>query len=277
MQQRLQLHGHAGSVEAGAEARFDIAQVDDRILAGLAAVDLGLLHIVCQMVAKTVLQHRHQAPVQPRVGIVGSQFPRLVQRLGAVAPLDQVPGGQIEEHAAGHFAPARSEVAKTQQRHHGFQTEFVVEVGAGDMDAGRSQDVVRAVGARQRATRPYGPQPHHAEVGRAAADVGYQHQVFARDAAFVVEGRGDRLEHEADVAQARRLRGLEQHLLGESITPRIVVDKVHRPTQHHTLVLGAGMLLGPGFDLLQKRGDDVAKADGLPEHLGLFQQQFAAQ
>src|SRR2546427_522745 len=110
-------------------------------------LDLGLLHHGGQAVAFAQFQHFHQALVQALVAVVGAQVACLGQGLGRVQPLDQVPGREVEEHAAGHFAAAGADVPVAQQRHELGQVEPVVEVRAADVHAAGGQDVVAAVAA----------------------------------------------------------------------------------------------------------------------------------
>ena len=238
------------------------------------SLDLGLLHDGGQAVAFAQFQHVHQALVQALVAVVGAQVARLGQGLGRVQPLDQVPGREVEEHAAGHFAAAGAGVAVAQQRHELGQVEPVVEVRAADVHAAGGQDVVAAVAA----AGLLGPQAHDGEVGGTAADVHHQHHGFLREALLVVQRGGDGLHLEIHFAQACGARGVGQGLLGLAVALGMVIHEVHGPAQHHALGQ-APVQRGtrPVGHAAKEQSDHILVADQLVVHGRLFLQQRAAQ
>ena len=99
------------------------------------------------------------------------------------------------------------------------------------------QDVVAALGAAA-ARRAHA---HEREVGRAAADVGHQHELFAVDPAFVVERGGDRFVLEVHLGKAHGMCRALQRGLRARVALGVVVDEEHRPAQHHARDRRAGL------------------------------------
>ncbi len=237
-------------------------------------LDLGLLHHGGQAVAFAQFQHVHQALVQALVAVVGAQVARLGQGLGRVQPLDQVPGREVEEHAAGHFAAAGADVPVAQQRHELGQVEPVVEVRAADVHAAGGQDVVAAIAAAGLLRA----QAHDGEVGGTAADVHHQHHGFLREALLVVQRGGNGLHLEIHFAQACGARGIGQGLLRLAVALGMVVHEMHGPAQHHALGQAAVQRgTRPVGHAAQEQADDVLVAHELVVHRRLFLQQRTAQ
>jgi hypothetical protein len=240
----------------------------------LRSRNLGLLHRIGQPMAFTPIQHLHQALVQLLIAVIALETARRSQGLGRVQPLDQMPGGEIEEHAAGHLAPAGADVLVAQQRHDLGHIEAMVEIRASDMHAGGGQNVLSTVGMPGLLRA----QTHHREVRGAAADIDHQHQLLLAQALLVVQRRRNRLQLKADFAQAGGARRSGQGILRLTVSLRVLVDKMHGTPQHHTLgqtaVQRLARLIGHA---LEKDRDDVLIADKLLVHRGLFQQQAAAQ
>ncbi|MPM79251.1 hypothetical protein SDC9_126284 [bioreactor metagenome] len=220
------------------------------------------------------VQYLHQALVQLLIAVIALEAARRSQGLGRVQPLDQMPGGELEEHAAGHLAPAGADVLVAQQRHDLGHIEAMVEIRAPDMHAGGGQNVLGTVdmpGLLRAET-------HHCEVRGAATDIDHQHQLLLTQALLVVQCRRNRLQLKADFTQAGSARRSGQGILRLAVSLRVLVDKMHGTPQHHTLrqtaVQRPARLIGHA---LEKDRDDVLIADELLVHRGLFQQQAAAQ
>ena len=262
-----------GRAHGNVQARFHQAQVHGGVRVGLRGADLRQFHFVRNGVAMPLLQHAHQPLVQQRVAVVAAQCLGLCDGTRLVLPVDQVPGGQVEEHPAGHLALLRPGVAVAQQGHDAFQVELAIKVGAADVHAGGGQHVARTVGLRH-ALRP---QSHHGEVGRAAADVHHQHQRLLRQPPLVVQRSGDGLELEGNVPEAGGLRSLQQRLLGLRVACGVVVDKVHWPAQHHAFGRMAQCPRGALVQLGQVGGDDVQKAHRPVVDDGAFLDERTAQ
>ena len=71
------------------------------------------------------------------------------QRARRVQPLDQVPGGEVKKHAAGHLAPLRPQVAVAQQRHDVFQAQLAHRAGFEHIGAARRRQLPPRGGARR--------------------------------------------------------------------------------------------------------------------------------
>ena len=273
-QQRLEVLRHAARFQGGRQGCLQVAEVHQRVTTAVAAGNFGLLHVVGHVVAQALFQHQHQAFVQRQVAVVGAQALCLTHGLGRVPPVNEVPGGQVKKHRIGHLPPVRPGVPVAQQGHDMLQAQALVKIGAANVHAACGQHVVGPVAAAAGALRP---QAHHREVGRAATNVGHQHQAFALDAALVVKRCGNGLQLKADVAQACGLGGIQQHLLRQCIAFGVVVHKVHGAAQHHVAGGLAGLALGTFMQLGQKRRNDFLVAHGLAVDLGFLQQQRTAQ
>ena len=79
-----------------------------------------------------------------------------------------------------------------------------------------------------------GPQPHQRQVRGAGAEVGHQHQLVPGELRLVGERRGDGLDEELDVGEARELRGPAQALLGERVRLGVRGED-GRAAEHDTL------------------------------------------
>jgi hypothetical protein len=220
------------------------------------------------------VQHLHQPRVQGQVGVVVAQRLGLAQRPGQVAPVDQVPGGQVVEHAAGHLAPVRAPVPQAQQRHDPRHAQALVKVGATHMHAARGQQVARAVAPALPAPRA---QPHHGEVRRATANVGHQHRLLAVQPALVVQCCRDRLPQKLHLGPARLACRLAQRGLGQGVALGVVVHKMHRPAHHNALRHRAQGLLAALAQLAQKQRNDLHKAGRPAMDVGALLHQAAAQ
>jgi hypothetical protein len=113
--------------------------------------------------------------VQPRVAVAAAQILRLPHRLRRIEPVDQVPGREVEERLARHFAALRPVVAKaecgiTRSRFRRW-SKSVPPMCTPLVASTSSAAVARACAVRAHA--------HDGEVGGAAADVDDQHQRFA--------------------------------------------------------------------------------------------------
>ena len=133
--------------------------------------------------------------------------------------------------------------------------QAAVEVGAGDVNAVVGEHVGRAVDARV----AIGGEADHREVGGAAADVHHQHRLLPRDASLVVEGRGDGLQLELDVAKACVARARLERGLRLRVACRIVVDEAHRPPEHHGAQFDARVFLRPFAQHAQVEREDVGE------------------
>ncbi|MCY1235127.1 hypothetical protein D9M72_477310 [compost metagenome] len=218
-------------------------------------------------------EHGHQPVVQPRIAVARAQVFRLAHRLGGVEPVDQVPGREFEEHLARHLAPLRPGVAKAELRHHAFEVQALVEIGAADVHAAGGQHVVGAV----LACSSLGSDAHDGEVGGAAADVDDEHDRLFRDALLVVEGGCDRFELEADLAKARGARRVTQAFLGAFIAFRIVIHEMHGSPDHHALGRLAELAAGAHGQFAQEARDDVLEAHQAVVDRRLFLHQRAAE
>lgn len=98
-----------------------------------------------------------------------------------------MPGRQVHVVAGGHVGAAFHPAAVAKQRHHALQAQLFTEVSTAYVHAAGGQNVVLAVVH----AAPLGRQAHQREVGRTAADVDNQYQLFALDGRLVVEGSGD--------------------------------------------------------------------------------------
>ena len=138
--------------QSGGQTAFHHRQVDLRA-AVQGDVDLGLLGRRGQRVAQALLHGGYQPRVVARIGVPALDAAQLGEPRRAVHGVDQMPGGEVEVNAAGHFA--RSSLARApgpqravaQQRQDGLQFDMAVEIGARQMHAVVGQDVVAAPGA----------------------------------------------------------------------------------------------------------------------------------
>ena len=122
-----------------------------------------------------------------------------------------MPRREIEVHAIRHLATFGRAAAESEARQDRVELDPLVEVGPGDVHAVAREHVAGALDAARTADAD------HREVGRAAADVGHEHEAFAIEATLVVERRGDRLELERDLAKADRLGRAAQRVRGTGV------------------------------------------------------------
>ena len=161
--------------------------------------------------AETPADGLQQAHGLFRFAQIGNQLGHLALGLLRVNEIDRRPGRQLEIGRARHRQVFGDEPAvHAQQRHDGVQAEQPVEIGAADADAAIGEDVVAAVRPRP----AFGCDADDGEVRRAAADIGHQHQLLARDRLLVVIGRRDRFVDEGHIAESGLARDLPQHALG---------------------------------------------------------------
>jgi len=156
---------------------------------------------------------------------------QLLPRLARINQVDRVPGRQVEVIPGWHFAVAVELAAQTQQRHDAGQAQIFIEIGAADMYPAGGQDIVAPFGFG----RPLRRQTQQGKVRGAAADIGDQDQFFTINAGLVVESGGNRFKLKIDMAEADRTRDIGQGILRQLIGRRIVIDKIHRPAQHHAV------------------------------------------
>jgi len=203
--------------------------------------------------AEAVFHHVHQPGMLAQIGIETLHLPEFGHPAGRVDGVDQVPGGEVEIHLAGHFAPGRADAPVTAGRKDVRQLDVAVEVGAGHMHAVVGQDV----GASVHALALLRADAHQREVGGAAADVGHQHDLLAVDGGLEIQRSGDRLELEADVGETHGARRLFQGGLGGAVARGVVVDEEHRSAQHHMGQRAAGIALGQRLEATQVGTDHV--------------------
>ena len=125
-------------------------------------------------------------------------------------------------------------------------------------------------GARRR-------QAHQRKVGRAAADVGDQHQLFALQRRFIGEGGGDRFELEGDIRESRAARDFFQGALGQLVGSGIFIHEKHRAAEHGLREIAAGSLFGALLERADELRQQVAVAQRTPQHLGLAIDQRRAE
>jgi hypothetical protein len=148
-----------------------------------------------------------------------------------------------------------------------------VEVGAADMDAAVGQHVAAPVGG-------FGAlrgKADDGEVRGAAADVGDQHDFFALDLRFVMVGRGNRLELEADVLEADGVGDFAQGVFGELVGDGVVIDKKDRAAENGLLEAAPGFAFGPRFQGADEFLEQVAEDDGAAVNFGAAVDQAAAE
>ena len=213
------------------------------------------------------------------VVVEGAHAAQLGHTAGAVDGVDQVPGGQVEVHAAGHLSRRRAQHAGPHRAvaeggQNGGQFDAPVKVGAGHVHAVVGQDVVLAF----HAGGPFGAHTHNGKVGGAAADVGHQNKLLLIDAAFVVKRCRNGFVLELHLAEAHLGGGRQQSGLRLGVARGVVVHKKHRAAQH-----GAGdgrtrLGFGPCLQVLQVAGHDVQVfGAAAAAHVGGLVDQAAAQ
>ena len=222
---------------------------------------------------QALIEHRHQAVVQHRLRIIGSQGLCLAQRARRIQPLNQVPGRKVKKYAAGHLAARRPGVPQAQQWHQQRQAKAPVKIGAPDMHASGGQNVAGAVGAGP----ALGPQAHHGEIRGAAANVHHQHQRFALDALFVIQRCGNGLQLERNVYKPSIQRRLPQGIFGLLVAHGIAIHKMHGAPQQHPARHTAQRFARRLGQHAQEQADDVLVAHQRVVHRRLVLQQRTAQ
>ncbi len=269
----MQLRWHVVRTQARLQTGRHHRQVNARVGPADRAADFGLLHLMRDVVAMSLGQHLHQALVQAHVAVIAAQRFGVGNGFGLVLPVDQVPGGQVKKHAAGHFALFGANVFVAQQRHDLRQIQLPVVIGAANVHARGGQNVSAAVGVPP----ALGPQAHHREVRGAAPQVHHQHGAFFRQALLVIQRCGNRLQLKRHLVKAHRQHRLAQRGFGLCVALGVVVHKMHGPAHHHAAWRAAQVLRRAFAQGGQKGGDDVLKADLLVPDLRGLQQQRAAQ
>ena len=272
-EQRGQVVAHVVGTQIGLQLRFEERQIELRVLVLQGAADLALLHLVGDVVPVALLQHTHQTRMQMRVGVVAAQALGMADDAGLVLPVDQMPGRQIHEQAAGHRAVLRPHVAIAQQGHHVFEVELAVKVCAANVHAGGGQHIGCAIGVRH----ALGAQTHDGEVRGAAPHVHHQDRAVACESAFVVQRRRDGFELKRDLLKPHRLRRMQQGVLGLLVACQVVIHKVNGATHHHPLWGVAQGLGGAVTQGRQEGGHDVLKTHQLVVDEGGLVEQGAAQ
>jgi hypothetical protein len=119
--------------------------------------------------------------------------------------------------------------------------------------------------------------PHDREVGRAAAHVDDQRQLFARHLLLVVERRRDRLELEGDMLEALGAGGVFEFTFGLGIGLGIVVDELHGTTKHHAFNRIVRILFQPFPEVADEQTDDLGEGDRSGFDARLFMDQRTAE
>ena len=143
---------------------LDQAQVNVGITA-FGHRDLGGFGPAYQGVPKPIAHHFHQTLVVHRVAVKVGHAAQFRHALRLVHGVDQVPGGQVKVHAAGHGARclprnAQAKSAIAQGGHHAGQRHPAVKVGAGNVHAVVGQNVAAAV----QPAHPLRSHAHHGKV-----------------------------------------------------------------------------------------------------------------
>ena len=185
--------------------------------------------------------------------------------LAGVGLVDRMPGRQVEIIARRDLGARTQRAPVAEQRHHRGQAQVLVEIGAADVDAAGGEDVV----APLRLAGAAGTEAHQRKVGGAAADVGDQDQFLAVDLGFVVEGGGDRLVLEGDLAETDVARDFRQRVLGQLVGHRIVVDEKYRAAEDRALETASGLGFGAALDLADELGQQQPERQRTPRHFGL--------
>src|SRR5262249_14773789 len=118
-------------------------------------------------------------------------------------------------------------------------------------------DVLRAIRRRNLFRRDADDR----EVRSAAADIGDQNDLLARNGGLVFQGRGDRLELELDMLEPDLSRRLLQIALRLAIELGRVFDELNRPAEHDLTDLMADLALGRGFEVAQIEAEDIGERD----------------
>ncbi len=190
---------------------------------------------------------------------VVADLPEICHRLVRIERIDALPCGEVEEIGDGQVALAvlrRGHVA--QFRHDAGDAEQTVEIGAADMHAGIGEHVLAAVRPAPRLRR----NAHDREVRRAAADIGDQRDLLALHRLLVVHGSRDRFELELDVVKTLLARRLLQLVLRRAVRRLVLVDEMHRASEHDMLHIGPMCGIEMRFEMAEHQPDNVGERHG---------------
>ena len=236
--------------------------------------DLRALDAGCRGMALPVADDVDHALDEVGAGGLVADLAQVGHRLVGVKQVDALPCGQVVVVANRQVALAvlrRRPVA--QFRHQVGDAYEPVEIGAADMDAVARKDVVLALGRPGAVRRDADDR----EIGGSAADVDDEREFLARHLPLVVEGGGDRLELELDVAEAAPERRRLELPLRLAVGGGIAVDEVDRPAEHDVVDRPADMGLEALLEIEEERADDVGEGDRMGLDAGLFLDQRRAQ
>ena len=157
--------------------------------------------------------------------------------------------------------------------HHRGQTQFLIEIGTGQVDAVVGQNIAGPVGlAGQR-----GAEPNQGKIGGAAADIDHQGQFFPFQAGFKIERGGDRLELKPHLVETDFQGNLGQGRFSQAVSYFVVIDKVNRPAEDQVRQPARGMRLGHFLQMRQELADDLTVGHRLAADKGGLPQKLAAQ
>ena len=239
----------------------------------MGQLDLGFFHFHGQPVPGALFDQLEQAIDAAGVLDVVAHAAQGQLGLLRVHRVDGVPGRQVHVVAGGHVGAALHPAAVAEQRHHALQAQLLVEVGAADVHAASGEDVVVAVID----ATALGGQTHQGKVRGTTADVDDQHQLFAFDGGFVVEGRGDRFVLEGHILETDLARHFHQGVFGFLVGGGIVIDEEHRAAQYHLLEFPTGGGFGAAFQLADEQPQEVLERHGGAQHAGVVLDQLGAQ
>ncbi len=151
------------------------------------------------------------------------------------------------------MAARRAERSVAELAQHAGELDPAVEIGAGDVHAVAGQDVVLAVEPGY----AFGRDAHDRKVRGTAADVGHKHGLLALRRAFEVERGGDRFVLEAQFGEADSSCSRGERRLRLRVARGIVIDEVHRTTEHGARNRRAALRLGKRLQVLQVTRDHV--------------------
>ena len=167
----------------------------------------------------------------------------------------------------------RGQAAIAEMRHHAFEAQQPVEIGAADVNAAIGENVVAALGLGS----PLGRDANDREVRGAAADVDDQNEFLARRLLLVIERGCDRLVLERDVAKTLRAGDLLQRRLRLGIGGIVLVDEADGPAEHHFADLAAEMGFDPAFQIGKIEAENVGKRHRLLPNIRLLMDQRGAE
>ncbi|MNS99062.1 hypothetical protein D3C72_1334490 [compost metagenome] len=154
------------------------------------------------------------------------------------------------------------------------QAQLLVEVHPTDVYPAISQDVVPPIGLGGAAR----PQADQGKVRRTPTDVDDQHQLFAINLRFIVEGGCQGFKLKFDVGEPHAAGDFAQRVLRGLVGRRVVVDEEHRPAQHRPREIAAGGRFGAPLQFGDKAGQEHAKRNRTPlDFRGPIDQRTAQQ